>query len=209
MIEGEGSVSTPFRIYNPDVEQTTLEISMLAPDQRSTEISTFAPPGNIRHQMLEVKSLGVQPIFFTILYPRKQQFQRPTIEKLSADTDNAVVAKLTWRGDIEDWLRYGRGGEVGGEQLQSDGRLATVRTRAEQITQYTLAEGRSLHFHDTRLVGDLDRPVCLVYGNAELTITGQLTSGTFYAPQVQAIRVNGVEPKFTQSGNYVQIEVTD
>lgn len=209
VIEGEGSVSTPFRIYNPDAERTTLEISMLAPDQRSTEISTFAPEGSIRHQMLEVKSSGVQPIFFTILYPRKQEFQRPTIEKLSGSGDSAIVAKLSWGGDIEDWLLYGRGGEEGGEQLQSDGRLASARTRAGQISQYTLAEGRSLRFLDTRLVEGLDRPACVAYGNAELTITGQLTSGTFYAPQVRVVRVNGVEPKFTQSGNYVQIEVLD
>lgn len=207
VIEGEGSISKPIRIYNPDAERTTLEISMLAPDQRLTEISTFAPGGDVRHQMLEVKSSGVQPVFFAILYPRKQEFQRPAIEKLSGSGNSAIVAKLSWGEDVEDWLLYRRGGDVGGEQLQSDGRLATVRTRTRQIAQYTLAEGRSLKFLDTQLVGGLDRPACVVYGNEELTITGQVKTGTFYAPQVRVVRVNGVEPKFTRSGDLVQIEV--
>ncbi|MEZ6152719.1 MAG: hypothetical protein R3C09_21685 [Pirellulaceae bacterium] len=205
VIEGEGSVSTPFRVYNPATDGTTLEISLLAPEQRSTEISTFAPGGGVRHQMLEVKSSGVQPVFFTILYPRKQDFQRPSIEKLSGSGDDAILARLTWGQGIEDWLFYRRGSELAAEPLQSDGRLATVRTQAEQISQYTLAEGRSLSFRDTRLVEGLDRPACVVFGNQELTITGQVKTGTFYAPQVRTVRVNDVEPQFTRAGDYVQI----
>ncbi len=205
VIDGRGNIDSPFRIYDPQLERTKTEITFLAPADFDFEISQFSPEGTIDHRLLEVKHKSVDPVYMAILFPRKSGFERPAIVPLMVHGDGAAGGVIHWDQQLEDTLLTGRGEEISAANMKTNARLACVRTLAGDVVEYALGEGNQLSFKTQSLVADVQGSGSISLAVHELVLTGNITSGRFWAPRIERVMMNEQSVTFTREGPYVRL----
>ena len=205
VIDGQGSIDSPFCVYDPQLERTKTEITFLAPTKFDFGISQFAPEGTINHRLLEVKHKAIDPVYMAILFPRKASFERPEITLLTVDGAGAAGGVIHWNPQLVDTLLTGRGEMIFGANVATNGRLACVRTLGDEVVEYALGEGNQLSLHAQPLVADVQGSGSITLSAHELALTGNITSGRFWAPQIERVMLNDQSVTFAREGSYVRI----
>lgn len=203
VIDGQGTGATPFRVYRGDGARTNLEITFLAPDGLTSEISTYAPGGQVQHQMLEVKEDDVAPVFLSVLFPRKQGFERPEISALAVDGQGGAGGSLQWTGGVRDRVVYGRAGRVSGGGVEAEARLSIVRTVGGRIVAYAMGEGKQLSCDGQRLVDAVADSGSVTCDGVELVLAAGIHSGHFFGPGITKVTVDGNPASFIRDGDFV------